>query len=454
MFPELTEGMKIDLQKLGMVCKCYENTEKCLVSRIHLLCQEALSDKMMDVKVSLECDDKVLNREMLEVRVALTASFGDDDTTCAYMEDIMKICRALGNTNPRIHAEDNILVLYFSCYALAKSLNGDMSVWEDTENETETETDNNVSLNSQKTTLMNESTVNISQEEIMKFHRNFMKFQRENPNNFSYWFPHVRHLADKGVSIPESVIIPVPEEVYKTFCQERQEGAERIRQWVKKEVAPAIAANERLRGHKVFVRNGYYSHKLDFANGCVVADATDEGNLTRIITNLQTQALMKETDGYFELVAREYIEPENGTPTIFNGLPLRPELRLFYAFDKHRVLYAANYWNWNYCHDAICYDSFGNSLPDRNTYEERWPFLKYMTKHLLTKHLPMIADALASVDTLTMPDGQPNIWSVDFMLEEDRVWLIDMSPAWRSPYWDAKRGKELYHSEKYVAPVV
>ena len=47
------------------------------------------------------------------------------------------------------------------------------------------------------------------------------------------------------------------------------------------------------------------------------------------------------------------------------------------------------------------------------------------------KHITEIAEALAKVDKLC------DIWSVDFILEEDRVWLIDMAIGCRSAYYDA-----------------
>lgn len=287
----------------------------------------------------------------------------------------------------------------------------------------------------------------ITDEEMQKAHKDFMRYQRENPNNFSYWFPHVRNLKAKGIAIPESIIIPVPEELYRAFFREREGDAEMIDRWVTDVVSPTIALNPLLNGRKLFIKNGCYSLKFNFSNGCLITDPSDEETLVRHISNIQADAVMKETDGYLELVVREFIEPEDGTPAIYHGMPLRPEVRLFYAFDKHKVLYASNYWSWDYCHDTICYDFTGESTPDRDTYESRWPFLKIMAKSRLERHLPRIADALATVDTLTMPGGQPNIWSVDFMLDEDRPWLIDMAQGWRSVYWDPDRARKAYRAD-------
>ena len=58
-------------------------------------------------------------------------------------------------------------------------------------------------------------------EEQQRMHEEFMSFLRTNPNNFSYWFPHIEKIADNDeISVPKSIIIPVPEELYKAFFQE------------------------------------------------------------------------------------------------------------------------------------------------------------------------------------------------------------------------------------------
>ena len=277
-------------------------------------------------------------------------------------------------------------------------------------------------------------------EELQAAHESFMNYLRSNPNNFSYWFPHVKELGGKGINIPESVIIPIPEEIYKAFFRERKGDGEKIDNWVIDHVVPAIEANPLLKNKKIFIKNGCFSDKFDFAKSCLIENYQDEETLIKHISNIQSDAIIHETDGYLELVIRQYIEPSRpNTPTIYNGMPLRPEIRIFYDFDRHKYLYSVNYWDWDYCHDHICFGWDGERTPDADTYETAWPFLKFKTEKLLDKYFPLISEALSNVATLTMPDGQPNIWSVDFILEDSCVWLIDMAQGWRSVYWDPNK---------------
>lgn len=90
-----------------------------------------------------------------------------------------------------------------------------------------------------------------------------------------------------------------------------------------------------------------------------------------------------------------------------------------------------NYWDWNYCHDAICFVPFGiERSADADIYETAYPQLDADTWRLFAKHRPIIEKALSTVNTLKMSGDNPNIWSVDFMLEKNRCWLSDMAQGW------------------------
>jgi hypothetical protein len=45
---------------------------------------------------------------------------------------------------------------------------------------------------------------------------------------------------------------------------------------------------------------------------------------------------------------RQILRNQAQTPCIYEGLPLRPEFRVFYDFDKHEVIFAVNYWDYDY----------------------------------------------------------------------------------------------------------
>ena len=279
----------------------------------------------------------------------------------------------------------------------------------------------------------NEKTTSVLEKNAMS---GWEKWLRTSPNNFSYWFPHIKGLENMGVSIPRSEIIPLSMDIVKAFFMEEKGDKEKISGWIHKTVVPVLKT--KFPKEKVFIKNGCYSGKFRFAENCLIEDPDDKETLVRNICNIQYDSLCLDKCGNLELVIREFIGPEDDTPTIYHGMPLRPEIRIFYDFDRHRYLYAANYWDWNECHDGIC-----RHEEDARIYENYYPTLKGKMGSRLVRHLPTIIKALDSIDGLRMPGDQPNIWSVDFILEENRIWLIDMAVAWQSAYWDKERAEGL-----------
>ena len=60
-----------------------------------------------------------------------------------------------------------------------------------------------------------------------------------------------------------------------------------------------------------------------------------------------------EADGYSEFVIRDLIKSSNTKLTIYNGLPLNTEIRVFYDFDNKKVMYSHNYWDYDYCKNNL-----------------------------------------------------------------------------------------------------
>lgn len=266
----------------------------------------------------------------------------------------------------------------------------------------------------------------VTEESLNEGRRIWMDALRRNPNNFSFWFPLVKDLRIPGLMIPKSVIIDCPEEVMMSFFMEKEGDGQRIDLWVQDYVIPVI--KEHFPSGDVFIKNGCFSDKYVFGKACHVKDSSDVKQLISHIFRIQSDSLCVESYGNLEMVVREYIPAVPGTPTIYHGMPLRPEIRVFYDFDYHQYLYAVNYWQWEECHDYIC-----SHPEDAMVYQMKYPKLNQRTADLLIRHMERICRTMDSVEGLT------GIWSVDFILEDDRIWLIDMAQGYRSTYWDKEK---------------
>ena len=269
-------------------------------------------------------------------------------------------------------------------------------------------------------------------EEKQDMHQRFLDDLRSSVVNLSYWYPKVK---DLGIATPKTVILPLPDAVIEASFMERPGDRETILSFVEKVLRPTV---DRFPG-EVFLKNGAFSDKFHFGD-CHPKDKSVE-TLMRCLLSIQEASFIYDTGGNAEFVVREYIPAPEGTPTIYGGMPLRTEIRLFYDFDTHTPLYTANYWDWGYCHDPIC----DRSDADRENYEKAWPV---MARQYAEK-APVIVPEVSRY--LKKATGLQGIWSVDLLLDHnDKVWLIDMAPGNRSVYWDTDRIKQSQREQRIL----
>lgn len=241
--------------------------------------------------------------------------------------------------------------------------------------------------------------------------------EHTNRNYFGYWFPKVK---DCGIKIPKTLIFKVPAELETHFFSEEPDLDFRIvEQWVDKNVKPAIK-NSELNGRLLFMKNGLFSNKFN-ASDCF----TSFHRMADSLMNINYAALCVGVGGCDELVIRERILHNfRQTPCIYGGLPLRPEFRVFYNFDTHKVLYVANYWQYDYVYDRL------HDLTDKIVFERMYGRIENDFQKNEKKVISLVDKAMKSVSSL---DGN---WSIDVMMDEKgNFWFIDMAIAEQSAYW-------------------
>lgn len=268
------------------------------------------------------------------------------------------------------------------------------------------------------------------EEQIRRGHEIWLKEEKENPNNFSYWYDKIKHIP----GVPKSIILKFPDWMLDALVSGNVTDRDMICRYFERYVTP-IVINELgfkpFKNHTIFMKNGCFSDKFDFNNSCKIEEITTE-NIVNHFLNLEYDALMYETYGDLELVFREYIWATNDYldeaiyPTIYNGMPLRVELRAFYDFDKNEYLYDNFYWDWDYCYD---------NLPDedKETFEKEY-------KNLYDKYLAERANIQKFLEENLKDVDLRGIWSVDVLVDANGNYrLIDMAIAERSAYWDINK---------------
>ena len=250
----------------------------------------------------------------------------------------------------------------------------------------------------------------------------FYKDLAADEHNMSFWLPKIQNC---GIKIPKTAIVSVPPEIMELFFLEKEgmtlvEMQERIYQWVKDEFIPKAKAEI---GEGIwFLKNGAFSDKFNF-NYCINFPSSPMRMADHILS-MNYDSLMFDTGGNTEMVAREFID-DPSVPTIYKGMPLRTEFRVFYDFDNHNAIYVCNYWDWDYCHQGIARDP-----TDKIVYEVYYPIILSDYNTNKGYAVELVNHCFANINDLH------GIWSVDLMKHGNEMYLIDMAHGANSAYWD------------------
>lgn len=257
---------------------------------------------------------------------------------------------------------------------------------------------------------------------------------RRDPANMSHWLPAIlpKEGETRELRIPKTAIVQASDDVCTSFFMEREGDMDRILAFVREKLLPAAKSAGLY--PQFFMKNGGFSDKFRF-DLCVPGPC--DLKIAANLIDINYDALCFSADGFTEVCLRELIPYDrSATACIYSGLPLRPEFRVFYDFTAHRPLYAANYWDWDYCHERILANA-----TDGLAYNAAYAGILAKYEAMKDSVMEKVARDMADVEGLQGP------WSVDVMLCEEEgphegLWLIDMAPGPRSAYWDpAKAGQ-------------
>ena len=237
-----------------------------------------------------------------------------------------------------------------------------------------------------------------------------------NVNELPYWYEKIKNV--RAFRIPETQIIEIPKEIYiqnECYCSANEEGIKALQEYIKSKL------DKKWEGKKLFIKSGLFSNKFVFMF-CRV-EANEHDKIAEKFVNIQNGALCLGCPVSKYLVVREFIETKQERESIYFGMKLNTEFRVFYDFDKKEFIDIVNYWDRYYVgeqlmgEDKILYDkSIGQE--EKEYYDLNWRVVEYCEANL--KHI----------------EGLTGKWSVDFMWDGENFWLIDMALAENSAYWD------------------
>lgn len=260
---------------------------------------------------------------------------------------------------------------------------------------------------------------NIDFEKLREDH---YKEEIENPNNYSFWYPKVK---DCGIKMVNSWIFKFSFEEWKTLESiEEVDSRENALIFLKEK----IEGNKEIKKGRLYnIKNGAFSNKFN-ANDCF----SNYYDIPRKFLNIQYAGMCYDADGTSEMVIREIIPyDEDKTPTIYNGLPLRPEFRAFVDFDTNKVLYIVNYWNYDYCYNHLC-------KTDKIIFDYMKKTLNREFENNKNNVVKLIKENLIEYNRKN-ENKLIGIWSVDIMKSDNDYYLIDMALGHQSAYYDYEK---------------
>lgn len=249
------------------------------------------------------------------------------------------------------------------------------------------------------------------------------KEDRNYPENFSNWYPLIK---DTGYFKTANIINNQIFSFEEVEIMQETDNIDKVN-WdkINKILKPTL---DKLENNKLYsIKNGCFSNKFNFST-CV----TNKSDLAINLWKLNYMSCMYETGGFTELVVRELIPYNKATtPTIYNGMPLRTEVRVFYNMNTQKIEYINDYWDYEYCFVNL------DNLTDKLIFE--W----FSFNDNKDKELIYTVDYIYQyINTLKFDEKLQGIWSLDFMLCKDceekynGVYLIDMARGSRSAYYD------------------
>lgn len=276
----------------------------------------------------------------------------------------------------------------------------------------------------------------------------------QNPISMGHWLPQlIEANADKDFfKIPKTTICKVPITLLQLTRLDYGRLTGTTLQILDKWAMEAFDLDET---KEYFIRTGTHSSKFDFRNAHVHS-AKEVRELGEYLVFIHNQGVImagpqitseseKQPSIYgmsttVEWVVREFIQDKENNPTIYKGLPLHTEYRVFVDCDTNMVLSIVPYWEPETMKQRFAHEDDANSphqIHDYIIYEahERTLMRRYYTnKNRIVSKLEEL-----------LPDlhlhGQ---WSIDIMQNGDDFWIIDMATAKNSAYYNSVP-KELRH---------
>lgn len=254
----------------------------------------------------------------------------------------------------------------------------------------------------------------------------------QNKNTFSYWFPRLQHAFERSHSrffkIPETKFLTLPIELSQFMRIEYKDTDAKSRDVFNKLLFEYFELDN---DKEYFIKTGTFSSKFEFRNAHLQkGEAKEIGEYMQVINNF---AMLVGAGHTNDVVVREYIEDVENRPTIYHGMPLRTEFRVFIDCDENEIEGIVPYWN-GYVMKSVLQRQ-GQTNPD--IYDDYMTYAK--NEDMLMEDFNKWQSEVKQQVRLMMTDLCEEFngcWSLDIMKNGEDFYLIDMALSEQSAMYD------------------
>ena len=239
---------------------------------------------------------------------------------------------------------------------------------------------------------------------------------KENPNSLYNWFnPVVKAVknSDTVFKIPATKALRLPIELAQFIRIEYHKTSQQDKDLFNEFIFDQFELED---DKTYFIKTGTFSSKFQFANA-KCHEPREMGEYFQVINNF---AMSVGAGQSVDLVVREYIEDVENNPTIYNGMPLRTEFRVFVDCDKDELIGVVPYW-----HPIVMKRALKAGLSD-SMEQDYQTYLRHQDKLIeeYNEWLPTVRKEIKNILPNLELDGQ---YSIDVMKNGNDLYIIDLA---------------------------
>lgn len=239
------------------------------------------------------------------------------------------------------------------------------------------------------------------------------------PENMSYWLKPILNsdtIGDSILIVPETKIIMLDFENWDILTSDggNESEIDKLGEYLRSELG------DFQKGRDVFLKTGIFSNKFEF-DGTVCGP--ERNDLGRKLYTMYYMSMMVGAYYTTEAVFREFIVSKESVPSIYKGMPLHTEFRVFYDFDEKEAVGISNYWHPDIMTKENLRDDYDNYLLVKDKIVNEYEINKKYIVEQVSRFMRGVK-------------GLKGKWSIDVMMDGEDYWLIDMARMDRSSLLD------------------